>query len=215
MEIKELIKKARAESGLTQEKAAEELCVSRQTISNWETGKSLPDIISILKMSDLYQISLDELMKGDKKMEEKIKKDASYEKEQKIFMKYTFISMLALLLIEVFNMIRILTTKDISMSYYMEEMMPTPFIVLSLCCLINALLFKIADERKSRLLAKLPIVVMMLTLLYFVFDTIISLIGTYNKYGIYILIGLIIFLVVFSVVLIKILNFRKKQKTVF
>ncbi len=35
--------------------------VSRQTISNWENGKSLPDIVSILNLSDLYQISLDEL----------------------------------------------------------------------------------------------------------------------------------------------------------
>ena len=75
MEIKDILKNARTKSGLTQEQAAVELYVSRQTISNWENGKSLPDIVSVLKMSDLYQISLDELLKGDKKMVEKITKD--------------------------------------------------------------------------------------------------------------------------------------------
>ena len=57
------IKEARANKGLTQEQAAEALLVSRQTISNWENGKSLPDIVSVIKMSELYEISLDGLLK--------------------------------------------------------------------------------------------------------------------------------------------------------
>ncbi len=44
MEIRNKIKGARTQIGLTQEEAAESLKVSRQTISNWENGKSLPDI---------------------------------------------------------------------------------------------------------------------------------------------------------------------------
>lgn len=75
MNIGERIKEARLNAGLTQEQAAEKIMVSRQTVSNWENGKSLPDIASILTMSDLYQISLDELLKGDPKMKEKVKKD--------------------------------------------------------------------------------------------------------------------------------------------
>ena len=75
MEIEKKLKDARLNAGMTQEQVAEKIMVSRQTISNWETGKSLPDIISIINMSDLYQISLDELLKGDRKMKEKIKKD--------------------------------------------------------------------------------------------------------------------------------------------
>lgn len=75
MEIEKKLKDARANAGLTQEQVAEKIMVSRQTISNWENGKSLPDIISIMKLSDLYQISLDELLKGDSKMKEKIEKD--------------------------------------------------------------------------------------------------------------------------------------------
>ena len=55
-------------SGLTQENVAEKLNVSRQTISNWETEKFYPDILYVLQLSDLYQISLDELLKGDERM---------------------------------------------------------------------------------------------------------------------------------------------------
>lgn len=68
MEIGSKLKTARINSGFTQEKVAEEIQVTRQTISNWENERSYPDIISIIKLSDLYSISLDELLKGDAKM---------------------------------------------------------------------------------------------------------------------------------------------------
>lgn len=68
MEIGKKLKAARQNSGLTQEQAAERLFVSRQTISNWENEKTYPDIVSVVKLSDLYSISLDELLKGDTKM---------------------------------------------------------------------------------------------------------------------------------------------------
>ena len=48
MEIEKKLKEARANAGLTQEQVAEKIIVSRQTISNWERGKSLPDIVSIM-----------------------------------------------------------------------------------------------------------------------------------------------------------------------
>ena len=75
MEIGRKLKEVRMKSNLTQEQVAEKLFVSRQTISNWENEKSYPDIISIIKLSDLYSISLDELLKGDQKMIEHL--DAS------------------------------------------------------------------------------------------------------------------------------------------
>lgn len=68
MEIGKKLKAARLGAGLTQEQAAERLFVSRQTISNWENEKTYPDIVSVVKLSDLYSISLDELLKGDTKM---------------------------------------------------------------------------------------------------------------------------------------------------
>ena len=68
MELGIKLKNARIEKGITQEHAAELLCVSRQTISNWENNKSYPDIISVIKMSDIYSVSLDHLLKEGKAM---------------------------------------------------------------------------------------------------------------------------------------------------
>lgn len=68
MEISRKIKSARLQADFTQEAVAEELQVSRQTISNWENGRTYPDIVSVIKMSDLYGISLDELLKGDRQL---------------------------------------------------------------------------------------------------------------------------------------------------
>lgn len=62
MEIGKKLKKARVQSGLTQENVAEKINVSRQTISNWENEKSYPDIISVIELSNLYSISLDDLL---------------------------------------------------------------------------------------------------------------------------------------------------------
>ena len=49
-------------SGITQEQLAEKLSISRQTLSKWEKGNSLPDIESIVNISKLFQISLQELL---------------------------------------------------------------------------------------------------------------------------------------------------------
>lgn len=83
MEISERLKHARTVSGMTQEQVAENIMVSRVTLSHWENGKTLPDIASLISLSDLYQISLDELLKGDPKMTEKVKKDAKDLKSNK------------------------------------------------------------------------------------------------------------------------------------
>ena len=68
MDIGGKIKSARISANLTQEQVADFLNVSRQTISNWENGKTYPDIVSVVKMSDLYGISLDYLLKEGKPM---------------------------------------------------------------------------------------------------------------------------------------------------
>lgn len=84
MELGNQIKKYRTEVQLSQEELAEKVYVTRQTISNWETGKSYPDIHSILLLSTLFQVSLDQFIKGDiKTMKEEIK-----EVEQRKFTHY-------------------------------------------------------------------------------------------------------------------------------
>lgn len=66
MDIGKKLRDARNAAKLTQESAAESLGVSRQTISNWETGKTYPDIVSVIRMSGLYSVSLDCLLKEEK-----------------------------------------------------------------------------------------------------------------------------------------------------
>ena len=56
---------ARKKSGLTQENVAEKLGVSRQTISKWETGETLPDIRQSKGLAMLYHMTLDELIEYD------------------------------------------------------------------------------------------------------------------------------------------------------
>lgn len=74
MEIGNQIKQHRAALNLSQEELAEQVFVTRQTLSNWENGKTYPDINSLLRLSTVFRVSLDELVKGDiPKMKEQIK----------------------------------------------------------------------------------------------------------------------------------------------
>lgn len=65
MELNTQIKKYRKSMNLSQEELAEKVYVTRQTISNWENNKNYPDIHSLLLLSSLFDISLDQLIKGD------------------------------------------------------------------------------------------------------------------------------------------------------
>ena len=56
---------ARKNSGMTQDEVAEQLGVSRQTISKWENDETLPDIRQSKRMALLYKVSLDELINFD------------------------------------------------------------------------------------------------------------------------------------------------------
>ena len=64
-ELGNQMKKYRGELSLSQDALAEKIYVSRQTISNWETGKSYPDVNSLIRMSEVFGISVDSLLKGD------------------------------------------------------------------------------------------------------------------------------------------------------
>ena len=77
MEIGKKLKDARMKSGFTQEAVAEKINMSRQTISNWENEKSYPDIISVIELSSLYSISLDDLLKGDERMMEHLEESTN------------------------------------------------------------------------------------------------------------------------------------------
>lgn len=105
MEVGSKLKKARIDSKLTQEKVAEEIQVSRQTISNWENEKSYPDIISVIKLSDLYNISLDELLKGDSNMIKHLEESTNIVSSNKKLLMAIGVNVLLMILFILFNSI--------------------------------------------------------------------------------------------------------------
>ena len=89
MDFGEQIKSIRQKEKLTQEQFAMKLNVSRQAVSNWENNKNLPDIGMLILMSDVFQISLDYLIKGENEMNnmtEKLIKDGSETRRAKFNM---------------------------------------------------------------------------------------------------------------------------------
>lgn len=105
MEIGKKLKNARIEAGLTQEKAAEKIDVSRQTISNWENEKSYPDIISVIALSDLYSVSLDELLKGDQKMAGHLEESTNVVKSNKKLTGAILLNIILMILLIALNML--------------------------------------------------------------------------------------------------------------
>ena len=75
MNISMTILKIRKDKKMTQEDFAKLFNVTRQTVSNWENEKSYPDLQTLIKISDMFEISLDTLMKGDKTMVKKFDKE--------------------------------------------------------------------------------------------------------------------------------------------
>lgn len=105
MEIGKKLKNARIEAGLTQEKAEEKIDVSRQTISNWENEKSYPDIISVIALSELYSVSLDELLKGDQKMAEHLEESTNVVKSNKKLTGAILLNIILMILLIALNML--------------------------------------------------------------------------------------------------------------
>ena len=76
MELGKQIKTYRQEAHMSQEELAYRVYVSRQTISNWENDKCYPDVKSLVLLGEVFQVSLDKLIKGDVDiMKEVIKKE--------------------------------------------------------------------------------------------------------------------------------------------
>lgn len=80
MHIGQKIKEIRTERNLSQDDLARDLAVSRQAVSKWENGSTLPDIENLMYISNLYEVSLDALVKGDKSLSNKIIVDSAAKK---------------------------------------------------------------------------------------------------------------------------------------
>ncbi|PGL69329.1 helix-turn-helix transcriptional regulator [Bacillus sp. AFS055030] len=70
------LKDEREKRGWSQNDLAEKIHVSRQTVSKWETEKNYPSIEVLIKLSDLFDITIDELLRSDDELKEKIIQDS-------------------------------------------------------------------------------------------------------------------------------------------
>lgn len=131
IKIGEFLKELRKEKGLTQEQFAEQFNVSRWSVSRWETGYSLPDNSVMLKLCDIFGISVNELLSGErlssmdynKKAEENImtliqEKHDSKKKDKRQFVLGT--AVIALLAVYFVWFINRATVNRLQIKYFMD-----------------------------------------------------------------------------------------------
>ena len=100
MNLGKTLQDLRKEKNISQEDIADILNVSRQTISNWENSKSYPDILALIKLCDIYKISLDALLKEDQQLLNHIKKEK--QKKKKIIIGCVSIIVILVLILSYF-----------------------------------------------------------------------------------------------------------------
>lgn len=90
MEISQVLKDIRQHHQLTQEALAERLKVSRSAIARWESGKGIPDIGNLIAISREFDLSLDQLIKEDERLEKKVIEDSKAKKWHYLVIFYLF-----------------------------------------------------------------------------------------------------------------------------
>ena len=103
MKIGDQLKKARLDKNMTQEEVAEKIFVSRQSISNWENNKTYPDIGNVIALSDLYEISLDELLKGSDNFMKHLEESTDIVKSNKKLMALIILALIAMIVMAIFT----------------------------------------------------------------------------------------------------------------
>ena len=98
MEIGSKLKSHRMTQNLTQEEVADKIHVSRATISSWETGRTFPDIEKLIYLSDLYELSLDQLIREEPIIMENIVK------ERKSLKRYKIVEVIGIVLLVLFSL---------------------------------------------------------------------------------------------------------------
>lgn len=89
--IGSFLKELRTEKKMTQERLAEMLGVTNRSVSRWENGVNMPDFDLVIEMANYYDVSIEEILDGerknemiDKQTEQTMKKVADYENQEKI-----------------------------------------------------------------------------------------------------------------------------------
>lgn len=80
MKLADQLSTLRKSHNYSQEEVARKLNISKQAVSKWESGRGYPDIDNLVILSELYSVTLDELIKGDETFQKKISIDAKDDK---------------------------------------------------------------------------------------------------------------------------------------
>lgn len=114
MEIGAQIKNRRQELNMTQEQLANELNVSRSTVSNWEIGRNYPDLQLIVSISDVLSISLDALLGKESEIVKEIAKDTNIRKSQSRKIRILSALLILVILAGLFGLYKVLEYRDLS-----------------------------------------------------------------------------------------------------
>lgn len=112
------LRKLRLERKMTQEDLAQQLHVTRQAVSNWETGKTVVGIEYLLKLGELYGVSVDELLHGERAAEPE-----EYPRNQRKYMICAVICTVILMICMLLN----ITVKPKLMQLYYGEFVYRPY----------------------------------------------------------------------------------------
>lgn len=114
----EKLKMLREQTDITQEKVSQKLNVTRQSVSNWENNKNYPDLTTLVTLSQLYNISLDDLLKDENNVVKSMKTELNSYRSSELI-KLIIFSVLAFLLpiiVIVFGILLLCTEKRVE--YY-------------------------------------------------------------------------------------------------
>ncbi|MFD1125103.1 helix-turn-helix transcriptional regulator [Lentilactobacillus raoultii] len=100
------LKRYRAKKGLTQAALAEKLSISRKTVSSWENGHSFPKFSTIIQLSKVFGIKVDDLLKGDEKVIEHFNKQDKQVRKDKRILKVCYYLNTFLLILSYVNMFK-------------------------------------------------------------------------------------------------------------
>lgn len=119
MNIGEQINYLRKQKGLSQDEFANILKISRQTVSNWENGKSYPDLEMIVTISNYFQVSVDELLKQDVSVADKTNLEKKSDSKKK--KGFIIVSILIALLVWVIVGVYLKIEADRSVRFIMSK----------------------------------------------------------------------------------------------
>ena len=142
MQFAEKIKQIRTKNHLTQEQFAMRLNVTRQAVSNWENNRNLPDIQMLILITEIFDVTLDELILGDEKINkltEKLIEDTNQTKRAKLNLATTLTGTILLLLGIVCLVIKALSVEYIDAQGILHEnffLLPIGFSLLFAGCIV-------------------------------------------------------------------------------